>query len=408
MMNRVKSIRPIGLDASNAMTSGDNPQSPRTKESQSSPDFITPQLEKELLKKFKNTNYFDLVADMKLAIGTKKHTFRFKTYDNCFPGPDALKWLIQSSHAANTMEAFFLCNEMVNHGHIYDAVDDDEQEFKIGHRLYRFSADDKKQINVDEIDLDAVEQSLSALVKRTEIVISGMTFADVFRGNDAIDLVLQKGFVTTTAEACQLCDNMVKAGILTVVSSTAGGEFKEGVYKIVDKKSRVPKAAISKNMVQLNSAMSKDALLVSKDGGALEARTFTSPKSKKLLQTDSGTNLKEWVESIDLEDVEHSLDDDEAGSVKRNVSDNEDDEEAAQPKSFAAVKSLRKISALTQRIISPREMAIKNQKSMHSRDMSNAGRDAVTSPKATGLSKTPGSPSTPHKTVTIQVKASAE
>eukprot|EP00184_Porphyridium_aerugineum_P000956 CAMPEP_0184701868 /NCGR_PEP_ID=MMETSP0313-20130426/21930_1 /TAXON_ID=2792 /ORGANISM="Porphyridium aerugineum, Strain SAG 1380-2" /LENGTH=430 /DNA_ID=CAMNT_0027162113 /DNA_START=155 /DNA_END=1444 /DNA_ORIENTATION=- len=104
---------------------------------------VSPLSQKDLERKFANFNFFELIIVMKAELEVKNHNLRLKNYESTFLGSEAVKWLVAAGHASSTVEAVFIGAELMNQGHIYNPVDEDDPEFKNGYKLYRFAMDDR-------------------------------------------------------------------------------------------------------------------------------------------------------------------------------------------------------------------------------------------------------------------------
>jgi hypothetical protein len=76
---------------------------------------------------------------MKQEITVGEHTYRFKTYTQCFVGREAVEWMVKSGTAASEEKAVALGNLMLKKaGLIYHVYND--HEFENAHIFYRSGA----------------------------------------------------------------------------------------------------------------------------------------------------------------------------------------------------------------------------------------------------------------------------
>uniref|UniRef100_A0A7S0N715 DEP domain-containing protein n=1 Tax=Pyramimonas obovata TaxID=1411642 RepID=A0A7S0N715_9CHLO len=76
---------------------------------------------------------------MAAGVAAGDHAYRFKTYEECFVGSDAVAWLVRAGEAASEEAAIALGNRMLKAGLMYHVLD--EHNFENAHLFYRFHLD---------------------------------------------------------------------------------------------------------------------------------------------------------------------------------------------------------------------------------------------------------------------------
>mmetsp|Transcript_22626 Transcript_22626/g.39040 ORF Transcript_22626/g.39040 Transcript_22626/m.39040 type:complete len:477 (+) Transcript_22626:91-1521(+) len=192
--------------------------------------------DKEMKRKFADLNYFDLAAHMKSSIPIRKHIHRLKSYPGTMLGSEIEKWLLANHYANNPAEVVYLGSGLIGFGHIYDVLNEDEGEFQSNHNaIYRFCADDRKELKVEDVDLNQVEVLLTSSVKRQDVIIENVMYTDAFSGADAVSLLVVRGIIHERKDAVRVGQNLLKNGMISNVTSNQDeslGDFQDSADQL--------------------------------------------------------------------------------------------------------------------------------------------------------------------------------
>mmetsp|Transcript_17676 Transcript_17676/g.30705 ORF Transcript_17676/g.30705 Transcript_17676/m.30705 type:complete len:419 (+) Transcript_17676:1-1257(+) len=239
-------------------------------------------------------NTFDIASELRTSLPPKKNMYRLKTYPDTILGSEITKWLISQQYALNSTEANYIATELIEKGHIYNVLDDDEVDFQGGGQLYKYSADDRVQFNIDDVDLKKVELLLTNVVRKKDVVIKYVTFREVFTGSDAVTLMIQKGMVVTREDAVKVGEKMLQIHLMTLIQ-TSNDKFEflddsQSLYSLKDR-NRLG------NMVGIGAPLK--SLQLSSD--AVPSDPALSVSSSMVNKQDSDTSF--LTESIDSEET---------------------------------------------------------------------------------------------------------
>jgi hypothetical protein len=87
-------------------------------------------------------NLDDLSLLLMKSLEITERTHKFKKYQSCFIGSEAVEWMVDTGLVGTTADAVLLGQQLLDSKYIYHVTKD--HDFKDGHYFYRFSDHDDK------------------------------------------------------------------------------------------------------------------------------------------------------------------------------------------------------------------------------------------------------------------------
>mmetsp|Transcript_5964 Transcript_5964/g.12599 ORF Transcript_5964/g.12599 Transcript_5964/m.12599 type:complete len:330 (+) Transcript_5964:95-1084(+) len=175
--------------------------------------------EAELTKRFEELNLFSLVDQMSASMLRKTHLFHLKTHRNVVLGSEIVEWLISNSITETVAEAEHVATQLVSGGFLYNAHERDDvdtADFHGGNEVYRFAADDKKDLRTRYTteQLEKIKAELRENVKTGDRSTTRTLHKSVFAGAEAVSWLCESNRAVSRREAVEIVQILMDGGFI--------------------------------------------------------------------------------------------------------------------------------------------------------------------------------------------------
>jgi pyruvate/2-oxoglutarate dehydrogenase complex dihydrolipoamide dehydrogenase (E3) component len=176
----------------------------------------------------KSINVATIAKKLNFELDIRDRTYRFKTYNMCFVGEEAVNHMLKKEMAHSAEEAVAIGNILMNWGVIQHVVDP-KMPFKNGYFFYKFNYSVDGKINMvtpKKVFLEFTDESKVNMAELEEIVTflksnlevndrtyQFRTYPKCFTGSEAVDLMLKEGYAFNEYDAERIGNVLITFGI---------------------------------------------------------------------------------------------------------------------------------------------------------------------------------------------------
>mmetsp|Transcript_8048 Transcript_8048/g.14300 ORF Transcript_8048/g.14300 Transcript_8048/m.14300 type:complete len:405 (-) Transcript_8048:115-1329(-) len=172
--------------------------------------------DKAMRLKFENVDLFEMASDLRNNVSVKDRVYRFKVYRQCFIGRTMAEYLVKSGICENEEEAIYLGNKLIDAGLIFHVCD--EHDFKAEFLFYRFHIDELSDVTTNEEFMKNIDEKIELFlqyVTTSDRTYQLKTYKNVFAGNEAVDVLVDKKVCKNRGEAIKLGNYLLDTGLFS-------------------------------------------------------------------------------------------------------------------------------------------------------------------------------------------------